>query len=412
MKSVVTKRFICIVACFLIVVVSAAFLPSYIKAAYAYNEDNYESAGMNFMLGQYDMHNMAYMNVEKEKAINLYDDEDNVIAKLLVVNRDGELDYVVLDFMTDRIDEYGFDQENFVNLFYDKEKIMYAGALNYAYYEEGILKDIYGNNIDEAVYNELMTDFKITYPEYFNEDDGQAGILSWNELETWVEAFGNETAPNGEIIRTGNACIDGVTHTGISTQLDFSYQEYLNNLYWNYTGNSIEGTCVPTALTNICLYYDDMNIFPDLIKNGSLSQTYYDIVQEIDFLSWGQSGSDWLNSTMNGMDWYVRKRGYDCNIVYYEVLSWTRVRNIINAGRPLFTDIYKNINNGNDFYHAVVTLGYDSYQYRFTYNGKVNSTFYYYLRICDGWNKTEDKGRYIDFNGFYDRVGAIDIQIS
>lgn len=36
---------------------------------------------------------------------------------------------------------------------------------------------------------------------------------------------------------------------------------------------------------------------------------------------------------------------------------------------------------------------------------------YYYLRISDGWD-TSSAGKYIDFNGFYRSVEAIDLIIS
>ena len=51
---------------------------------------------------------------------------------------------------------------------------------------------------------------------------------------------------------------------------------------------------------------------------------------------------------------------------------------MINDGRPLLRAIYK-VQAGENFYHAVLILGYDSYQYQYTYSGRVNSEMYYYF---------------------------------
>ena len=109
------------------------------------------------------------------------------------------------------------------------------------------------------------------------------------------------------------------------------------------------------------------------------------------------------------MAFYIGDQGYACEPVYYSNISWTTTKNVINAGRPLLSAIYKE-QTGENFYHAVLILGYDSYQYQYTYSGRVNSEMYYYLRISDGWSSSS-AGRYIDFNGFYRSVEAIDLII-
>ena len=110
------------------------------------------------------------------------------------------------------------------------------------------------------------------------------------------------------------------------------------------------------------------------------------------------------------MAFYIGDQGYDCEPIYYGETSWTTVRRVINDGRPLLGAIYKE-QTGENFYHAVLILGYDSYQYQYTYSGRVNSEMYYYLRISDGWD-TSSAGKYIDFNGFYRSVEAIDFKIN
>ena len=109
------------------------------------------------------------------------------------------------------------------------------------------------------------------------------------------------------------------------------------------------------------------------------------------------------------MAFYIGDQGYACEPVYYSNISWETTKNVINAGRPLLSAIYK-VQAGENFYHAVLILGYDSYQYQYTYSGRVNSEMYYYLRISDGWSSSS-AGRYIDFNGFYRSVEAIDLII-
>lgn len=89
-------------------------------AVSAYSETNYEDAGYNFLLAQYELRDIEYDSLTKENAIDLYDNNNNVVAKMMIVNRDGAIDYVVLDFMIDRVDEFGFDQSTFVDKFQDK----------------------------------------------------------------------------------------------------------------------------------------------------------------------------------------------------------------------------------------------------------------------------------------------------
>ena len=122
------------------IILAICFILGSVVPVFAYNDENYETAGFNFLINQYELKDIGYNSIEKQDSICLYDTNDNIIAKMLVVNRDNHIDYVVLDFLTDRIDEFGFDQEDFVLLFSSHEKILYAGLMNYAYYDNGTLK--------------------------------------------------------------------------------------------------------------------------------------------------------------------------------------------------------------------------------------------------------------------------------
>lgn len=107
----------------------------------AYTEQNYQNAGMNFLQNQYNSKEIIYSDLSVKDTVNLYDFDDVVTAKLMIVNRDNELDYVILDFLADDIIAYGFNSKDYVQKFYGKGKIYYAGKMTFAYIDN----DQYGS---------------------------------------------------------------------------------------------------------------------------------------------------------------------------------------------------------------------------------------------------------------------------
>ncbi len=105
------KLWIAVISMFITVVFC---MPIFSAPAFAYTEYDYEEVGFNFLKTQYNIKNIKYDTIYKQDSFNLYGIDDCIVAKSMAVNRDGVLDYVALDFIVDRIDEFGFEQERFV----------------------------------------------------------------------------------------------------------------------------------------------------------------------------------------------------------------------------------------------------------------------------------------------------------
>lgn len=70
-----------------------------------------------------------YDNVEVALENNLYSDSEEVVAKAVVIRRDDELDYVILNIATANIDEFAFNETQAYEKF--SQKVYYSGVLNY-----------------------------------------------------------------------------------------------------------------------------------------------------------------------------------------------------------------------------------------------------------------------------------------
>lgn len=404
-------RFISIVLVIVIVLSTCILLSS---LAYSYSESNYEEAGYNFLLAQYDLRNIEYSSLTKEHSINLYDDNENVVAKMMIVNRDDKIDYVVLDFMIDRVDEFGFDQNNFVEKFKGKDKIYYAGALNYAYYDNGILKDIEGNSIDEITYFEIMETF-VSYAHTLpNQTSGYAGFDSWTNIRNNANNLPTSTGYGGSVTNSSWSYIPGITVNGVANGLDFQSQTTLNNNYNKAFGKSITGTCAATAITNMFIYYEYRG-FNNALLNNNIDYTFDSALTEIDWFNWNDI--NWWFKTVSGLESLATQAGYDYTLNQYIILTWNNVVKSIDDDIPIFTYIGVDLTNGGYFAHAIVTVGYEEFTHKYTTTEEYwlfgwkereveNEDVYRYLRVIDGWG-TSNQSRYIDFNGFYSTVMGI-----
>ncbi|MDE6075901.1 MAG: hypothetical protein K2G26_05635, partial [Clostridia bacterium] len=185
----------------LITIISLAICCSFfVGGTFAYNESNYESAGLNFIEYQYKINNIEYTELEVEDAINLYDLEESVVAKVLVLNRDGKIDYVILDFLVDDIIAFGFNCEEYISNFYGKGKIYYAGALDCVYIDKGKYFDLYGNSLDSFQVQKAFNDIKSEFPKAANTADF---ILSWKDVQ--IDA----NASDDDVIGTSKGYITG-----------------------------------------------------------------------------------------------------------------------------------------------------------------------------------------------------------
>ena len=399
------KKYLRLSALFLLLCMMLSIVVSF--PIFAYNEINYEEAGYNFLLAQYNRMGIEYVDFEKVGAINLFDNNDNVIAKMMIVNRDGLIDYVVLDFVVDRVDEYGLDQKAFVDKFANK-KVYYAGILRYAYYDNEILKDIEGNVISaEEFFNcmEVFLSVEDTTPEAVT---GFEGFDVWANIHDTAYALPDSTSHGGTVLNSAWSHIPGITYFGLNSNLVFQDQTRLNNNYNLEYYQNISGTCAAVAITNMFIYYDYLG-FENAVVSNSVDATFEQALAAVDWFNW--TDENWWSKTEAGLRTLAGRAGYDYSMSMYSTLNWDNVTDSIDADVPIFTYIYVELTNGNDFAHAVVTVGYEEFLHKYQTTERYwllgwqeriveHEDYYRYLRVIDGWSTSND-ARYIDFNGFY-----------
>lgn len=384
---------------------------------FAYNDENYESAGLNFLQEQYYLKDINFESITTDCSINLYGLEDNIIAKMLVVNRDGIFDYVILDFLTDRIDEYGFDQYDFIQLFSSKEKVLYAGLMNYAYYDENnILRGIYGDEIDEESFLQSLDIFvNIASSIPHSSKDGYGGFSSWTDVRSANYNRPTSSGYGGTVTNNDWSYLYGININGTHSGLTFSNQTDLNNVYNTTYGKSVSGTCAPTAITNMFIYYNYCG-FSNALYHNNVNETFAKVIQKTDWTNW--TDSNWWSKTQKGLKDMATLLGYDYSIKVYSNASWNNFTTCIKSDDiPLFTYLGVETTGGNYFAHAVVTVGYEEFTHSYTTTENYwlfgwrtktveHNDTYRYLRVIDGWGSSNDS-RYVDFNGYFTTIKAI-----
>lgn len=380
----------------------------------AYTEDTYESAGFNFLRSQYDMRGMTYDSLIKTDAIDLYSDTDEVVAKMLVVDRDGHTDYVVLDFMIDRIDEFGFDQPEFVQTFREKEHIYYAGLMNYAYYDGDILKDISGSEIDSEEFFGMMAAFTTLGEQTPDAKNGYDGFKSWSDVYHQFCTLPDSTGYGGGVGSSVFSYLPGITNNGVASGLTFKSQAELNSAYNSRYNKNVNGTCGPTAMTNMFIYFKYRGFSNALISND-VTTTFSNTIIKSDWNNWNDA--TWWTKSIEGFKGMATATGYEYTMKKYPSASWNDFKTcIVDLKIPMYT--YISVNTGTDtFAHVVVAVGAEEFEHMYTtteqywlfgwHEKEVSHTdTYRYIRVIDGWG-TSNSARYIDFNGYFTTVKAI-----
>ncbi len=377
----------------------------------AYTEQNYQNAGMNFLQNQYNSKEIIYSDLSVKDTVNLYDFDDVVTAKLMIVNRDNELDYVILDFLADDIIAYGFNSKDYVQKFYGKGKIYYAGKMTFAYIDNDQYFDIDGNKIDVDTFVDVLFDYRSVYPKTVTSPYG--GILSWEDVRKDVNVS------DSSISEAGCDYIPGFSWYGLTGNSYgrpgnyFSQSEFNNNYNLTHT-TRITDTCGPTAMTNMAVYFNWLG-YNNALINGSAQSTFEWFIEDSNWHKWQYSS--WWTNTKNSFVNYAKNRGYSYDITNYDSPSIDNFIDQIRNDRPIYTYINVKVEDTTKpegyrtWAHAVVTVGFE----KFTHTYKVNEKWwlfgwhdkwvtkkedYFYLRCIDGWDSS-NSAQYIKYN-FYD----------
>lgn len=373
----------------------------------AYNEDNYLKAGMDFMCIQYSSKNIEYDNISEYKSIDLYDYNDEVVAKLLIIERDGNFDYVILDFIVDDVNGFGINEIEFVSEILSKNKIYYLGQSSFVYEENGKFYDFDGNIISKDALigaNNLM---KEKAPK--EVESGYDGILSWSKVKeryssdgSYMDGYSNNAW--GYIPGFNWNSVTGASYYGQS-QLNYNYRVRHNE--------SITGTCSITAMTNMAIYYDYLGF--DSLINNNIYDTFDWFIDDTNWKNWDDEDVYWDTETNESFVNYANTLGYDYYLNINNSPSFDDFVTEIGKDNPIYTYLYAPQTNGTSWAHAVVTVGYEQFKYEYTeqvksfwffgwhYKTVTNYKYYNYLRVIDGWS-TSNSARYVDCNNFYSKI--------
>ena len=369
----------------------------------------YGEIAINFFKMQYKNRNINYTELKVESIKNMYNDLNEIVGEIVIINRDNNKDYVVLNNATNQIDEFTFNS-NDVDIKFDK-KIYYSGILNYYEKNGATYKHIEtGNNIS-------IKDYKKQSHSINNDLSNQKKKLSkkilcdgnplpnpnkngWNGFYSWSEVYDFNENNNYENCEWGY--LWGTSFFNTFDDLTFYNQDTFNNRF------NTRNSCGPTALTNMFIWFQFMEYEnKDGSVNALLNDSPFDTFEEFRNLlhhnnNTGTSRTEYEHALKD----YAIDQGY--NYVYKDNIDkYEEFKECIDDDMPVLTSLSLEDWGG----HAVLTVGYEKFDYEYE---KKNSFLWWkwttiehkyskYLRVVDGWD-TSNSDRFIDMSGYWDTV--------
>lgn len=389
-------------------IIFVGFIPLDAADACEINIGSFTDIGLNFIREQYSFNNIDYQNVEIFNEINVYNLKEIVVAIIIIFKRDDNFDYCIIDLYKDEISSFGFNSDLYLSQIYGQHKLLYWYNNNFVYEYGNNYIDIYGNTIKAEEYCKVANSF---IPKAVTS--GYDGLSSWDKVV--------EDNRHGSISNGTSSFIQGFSQNEIlyynGTKPVFYGQEVFNEKYKQEFGEAITGTCGPTAMTNMAIYYDWR-------KNGKLTINDYEVFKEfIITTNWNNwSVSSWWNNTCNSLlDYGVREISPNSKIVTDANGSLGFLLAGIDSNTPLYYYINVEETSGNIWAHAVVAVGYQEFVQSHYVNNRwwffgwhdkweqVIDGNYYYIRVIDGWSSSNE-AIYVKYN-FYDKHSFIGLTL-
>ncbi len=372
----------------------------------------YKEIATNFFESQYNKRNIEYTNLSVALEADLYNSEEEVVAKALVMKRDDTYDYVTLNIATAEIDEFVFDDDTAIDKF--SQKVYYTGVLNYFTNEADNYRSVYSDEISysknefkkiSSWINEKFSQLKSSASKKYRSDKnpipnpsktGYNGFYSYSEILTF-------NVNNGYVNLTDSNYLEGIDNNGIKDPaLSFVSQNTIK------TRLDVDNACGPTALTNMFIWFQYRNIenkdgIVNALKSGDVFETFKDLA--ILVYHSNQNGT-MPNRYDDALRDYASKQNYNFEL-RSNLKTYKDFKGNIDCGRPILTSINLSSWGG----HAVLTVGYEQFEYRYSVKHQflwkkwttIESDYTNYLRVIDGWN-TSNSSRYIDLSGYWDSV--------
>lgn len=323
-------------------------------------------------------------NTQISKTYPLYDAEKNLCAYVFELKDAGEdAGYVVVGANEEYspIIEYATSGR-----FYegeeldDSEYLMYDGTLGY-----------YKASKDSDVISDIHDEAQI-YIKGSTEPEREKHTEEWQDISEQLALAASSNPPT-----SGGAITDpGAYESGYVSVNHAEARNY--NLVTYFTTNDFpgyDGHCVPTAATNLLLYWNERKTQKVNLMKDSWNNTFDMLYKYFKTTKDGTS----LNDARIGLCQYFDQIGVATDVVSYwdnESTNWNTIKERLNAGEPFIYAVYDHyyyggINEG----HAMLALGYTEYVYS-RKQSTTNTTYSGYLCVADGWTKLAR--RYINVN--------------
>ena len=390
-----------IIAFLLVICLSILSLPSFAITAAAQDIDyTAENRARDFLLSVYGAKELYYDEMSTLYSVELYDDEDEVIAQASIFDRDGKIDYAIYNYITESIDEYGFDCPDVLNDFPAEGKTYYAGVFNYySSVSNMFVINFSGETVTQSQLHNKIRDFKgkaherrdSKFGNSSKPGNGSNGIIDWKEIkENRTSGWENSDWGYLDGITWGSTTdTNGISGDGLS----FSTMNSFSN------GGAITNHCGPTALTNIMVYYDWLGM--DTLLNGSRQDTFNRLRT---LCKHDQNNTTYMSDARSALKTYMSEMGYSVSLTNFNN-NFDKYKKAIDDDKIVLTLLNVTESDGDSWGHFVVTLGYE--EFRQSYEKQVlwwtvtDYNYLRYIRVCDGWGSCNNN-RYVDLNNFYD----------
>ena len=382
--------------------------------------DMIEAAGTNFLKAQYEAKEIAYTSLEKSDLVPMYDDGNAIVGYILILDRDGSKDYVVIDTVLNKMDEFGFDSDELTDAFKNPEKLLYAGTLNYAYRENGQLKNLGGEVIDEKEFSKAVNSFKTVGAMAATRVNGWDGIIDWANIADRVNNWHNGKQ-NASIRTSYMYYLPGIYRGGVASNLEFIDQNVYNYYYNQSHGTNADGTCGPTAMANMFIYFDRQLGKTNALVNDNAHSTFTSFMYHTDWFNW--TNWNWWNNTISGFRAVASQQGYNANVKAYSNANWSCFKYLLqDQNMPVYACFAVNTDYEGYWNHAVVVLGAEEFELKYSTSTSYwffgwrervtwHTEYLQYLRVIDGWYSS-NSARFVDFNGYYTKSQAIGVGLN
>ena len=401
-----------IVAILLLICFSILVFPSTaitVNAQEIISASVYQDVAANFLEAQYEKRGITYNDAKVVLESDLYSSTEEVVAKAIVIERDGQYDYVILNIATAEIDEYAFNESEAYNKF--SQKVYYTGALNYYIQTENSFTHFDGKTrLTKTEFVNRSKDIEQKYnktkskAKRFTSDgnplpvttkDGWNGFYDWSSLSNFNKTNGYS---NSDWDYLTGINWNGITDSGLS----FEDQNTFNSHFG--TNNA----CGPTALTNMFIWFEYMGIENENGNvNALLNDSVFDTFDRFRVLVHHTNTGGTSRSEYDGaLIAYATEQGYDYEI-NTGVDTFEEFKTNIANDMPVLTSIDLDGWGG----HAVLVVGFEEFEQAYEVEHSIlfikwTTTEYRYsryLRVIDGWGSS-NASRFIDCAGYWDTV--------